>query len=110
MTSEDQRIQDPTGFEVILTEQCWSEHITKRHPEMTPFWTQVVDTVQTPDAIYLGRRDPSTRIYMKKYPSLSDTANWPAMLVYVRANGYVATAHLAAKFFRQLGQQIWPSE
>jgi hypothetical protein len=58
-------IRDPTGFEAILTDECWS-HITSRHPEMVPFRQQVIETIQRPDGIHSGKRDPARKIYRKK--------------------------------------------
>jgi hypothetical protein len=104
-----QAISDPTGFNAILTDECW-EHIAARHPEMGPFRQFVMETIQQPDGIYSGRRDATRRIYRKKYmhvPGLGDSLD---LLVFVGSAGqYVATAYFAAYSFRMLGALIWPS-
>ena len=33
----DETILDPTGFEAIFTDECWTGHIVTGHPEMAPF-------------------------------------------------------------------------
>lgn len=105
----DEVIRDPTGFQVILTEECWTGHITRKHPEMNAFRERLAETIQNPDAIYLGKRDPSRRIYVKKYPHPGQVGNWLDLLVFVSNDGYVATAYFAAYSMRMLGKQIWPS-
>lgn len=53
-----EKIRDPTGFEAILTDECWA-HITARHPEMGPFREFAVEVLRQPDGVYLGKRDPA---------------------------------------------------
>jgi len=103
-------ILDPSGFKAILTDECWL-HITERHPEMSPWKHLVVETIRQPDGVYLGKRDPTRRIYRKRYPTaVVGIGNSLDLLVFVAdRRGYVATAHFAAYSIRMLGQQIWPS-
>ena len=101
-------ILDPSGFKAILTDECWL-HITERHPEMKPWKHLVVETIQQPDEVYLGRRDPTRRIYRKKYVIVAG-GNLLDLLVFVdNRRRYVATAYFAAYSIRMLGQKIWPS-
>ncbi|MGH9428795.1 MAG: hypothetical protein ACRD2L_21115 [Terriglobia bacterium] len=58
--------RDPTGRDLILTEDCWSDHIIQRHPEMVPFKALLQETVETPDAIYQGKRNVAIRVYKKR--------------------------------------------
>jgi hypothetical protein len=108
--SMNEVVRDPTGLEVTLTEECWAGHITTRHPEMSAVRGLVLETIRKPDAIHLGKRDPSRRIYVKKYPYPGQVGNWLDLLVFVSHNGYVATTHFAAYSTRMLGTQIWPSK
>jgi len=102
-------IPDPTGFQAILTDECW-QHIVSRHPEMQPFRQFVVETIREPDGIYSGKRDPSRRIYCKRYLQVSEVGDTLDLLVFVgSADGYVATAYFAAYSLRMLGALIWPS-
>jgi hypothetical protein len=71
----EEAISDPTGFQAILTDDCW-QHIVSRHPEMQSFRQFVLETIREPDAVYSGKRDPSRRIYRKRYlqvPEVGDT-------------------------------------
>jgi hypothetical protein len=100
---------DPTGFRVMLTRECW-RHIVSRHPEMKPLKEFVVTAIQNPDAIHLGKRDPTCRICRKRYDHVPELGKWLHALVFVdQPSRYVKTAYFAAAGFRQLGQQIWPS-
>jgi hypothetical protein len=104
-----QAISDPTGFNAILTDECW-EHIAAHHPEMAPFRHFVVETVQQPDGIYSGKRDPARRIYRKRYVHVAGVGDSLDILVFVgSADQYVATAYFVAYSFRMLGALIWPS-
>ena len=104
-----EKIRDPMGFEAILTDECWA-HITARHPEMEPFRESVVEAIGHPDGIHLGKRNPSRRIYRKKYAHVLGVGDSLDLLVFVgSADGYVATAYFRALAFRALGDLIWPS-
>ena len=105
----EEAISDPSGFEVVLTDECW-HHITARHPEMQPFKHLVVETIERADRIYLGKRDSTRRICQKRYESVPGIGNSVDVLVFVDGqSGHVATAYFRAVSFRGLGQQIWPS-
>lgn len=102
-------VQDPTGLEVVLTDECW-QHITSRHPEMLPFKQFVLETVREPMGIYEGKRDPTRRIYRRHYPEVSGVGNSLDVLVFLGDDGkHVATAYLIAYSIRMLGRQVWPT-
>ncbi len=102
-------VQDPTGMEVVLTDECW-KHVAAHHPEMREFKGLVLDTIQRPDAIYRGKRDPTRRIYKKNYFEVAGVGNSLDLLVFVGdADRYVATAYFCAYSVRMLGVLIWPS-
>lgn len=93
-----------------MTEECWEQHITKHHPEMAPYRDCVVETIETPDAIYEGKRDPLSRIYCRKYRRIERIGNSLDLLVFVgREDRYLRTTYFAAKAFRMLGEEIWHS-
>jgi hypothetical protein len=103
-----EKIRDPAGFEAILTDECWA-HISARHPERSPFRQQVLETLQRPDGIYSGKRDPARKIYRKRYRDIPVEGGSFDLLVFVgSADGYVATAYFAAYSLRMLGVLIWP--
>ena len=106
----DETILDPTGFEAIFTDECWTGHIVTGHPEMAPFRQRIVETIANPDAIYSGKRDPRSRIYAKKYAETPGVGRELTLLVYAKVEArYVATAYFAAQAIRALGERIWPS-
>jgi len=105
----EETISDPTGFQAILTDECW-RHISTRHPEMGPFRDLVREAIRQPDAIYLGKRDRRRRVYRKRYADVSGLGGPLDALVFVRSGDrYVATAYFAAYAFRMVGDLIWPS-
>lgn len=70
----------------------------------------VVEAVGRPDAIYLGKRDPSRRIYRKRHLQVRGVGDSLDLLVFVGGtDGYVATAYFAAYALRMAGTLIWPS-
>lgn len=104
----EEAISDPTGFQAILTDECW-HHIVSRHPEMQPLREFVLETIRGPDEIYLGRRDPSRRIYRKRHLQIPGLGGPLDLLVFAGGTDkYVATAYFAAYSWRMLGTQIWP--
>lgn len=106
----EETISDPTGFQAILTDECW-RHITTHHPEMGPCRELVREAIRRPDGIYLGKRDPTRRIYRRRYRDVPVAGGQLDVLVFVDdARGYVATAYLAAYSIRMLGALIWPSK
>jgi len=61
-------IQDPTGFEVILTDKCWTDYILRRHPELGPFQKLVVETVKKSDGIYKEKETHPTEFTQESIP------------------------------------------
>jgi len=104
----DEKISDPTGLRLLVTDKCW-EHIVSRHPEMRPFKGLVAEAMRKPDGIYLGKRDPGRRIYRKRHLQVAGLGGPLDLLVFASgADGYVATAYFAAYSWRMLGALIWP--
>ena len=102
-------VQDPTGLEVILTDECW-QHVISRHPEMRPFKELVLEAIRQPNGIYLGTRDPARRIYRKHYSEVPGVGNSVDVLVFLgEDNKHVATAYFIGYSFRILGRLVWPS-
>ncbi len=105
----EETISDPTGFQAILTNDCW-RHIVLRHPVMEPFEEFVTETIRQPDGIYSGKRDPARKIYRKKYGHVPGVGDSLDLLVFVGSmDGYVATAYFAGYSIRMLGALLWPS-
>jgi len=102
-------VQDPTGLEVVLTDECW-QHVVSRHPEMLPFKNLVLEAIRQPHGIYFGNRDPARRIYRKNYSEVPGVGNSVDVLVFLGDdNRHVATAYFIAYSFRMLGRLVWPS-
>jgi len=77
---------------------------------MGPYRERVIETIQHPDGVYSGKRDPARKVYQKRYRDIPAEGGLFDLLVFVGSNdGYVATAYFAAYSFRMLGELIWPS-
>jgi len=102
-------VQDPTGLEVVLTDECW-EHIGSRHPELLPFKELVLEAIREPIGIYEGKRDPSRRIYKKSYSEVPGVGNSLDVLVFLGDDGkHIATVYLIGYSIRMLGRLVWPT-
>ena len=78
---------------------------------MAAFRQWVADTVEAPDGIYLGRRDPSRRVYARRYAHVPGVGNELMLLVFVGSEDrHVATAYFTAHGLRPIGPAIWPSK
>lgn len=107
----DQIITDPTGFEVTISDACWDAHVVVRHPEMAEHKGLVAETIAAPEAIYRGKRDPSRRIYRRRYETVPGVGNFLDVLVFVGdSDGFMATTYFTAGSIRTLGERLWPSE
>jgi hypothetical protein len=100
-------ISGPDGFNAVLTDECW-HHIVIRHPEMSVARPHVLETLRLPDGIFFGKRDPSRRVYRKRY-AVAPVGSFLDLLVFVDDEShFVATSYFAAYSLRMLGRQIWP--
>src|SRR5207248_11528441 len=67
------------------------------HVEMVPFKEFVLESIRQPNGIYLGKRDPTRRIYRKSYLEVPGVGNSLDLLVFLGDDGkHVATAYFAA--------------
>lgn len=101
------------GLDAVLDESHWETHIISRHPELSEWQAQVIETLKEPVGVFRSRRDPATRIYVRNYLGVRVSGiviEHAALLVYVREDsGFVVTAHLTVAMSRRLGEQVWPS-
>ncbi|PYT66254.1 MAG: hypothetical protein DMG39_27170 [Acidobacteria bacterium] len=64
---------------------------------MVPFKEFVLESIRQPNGIYLGKRDPTRRIYRKSYLEVPGVGNSLDLLVFLGDDGkHVATAYFAA--------------
>jgi hypothetical protein len=106
------KIRAVDGLEVILDEEQWEAHVLVGHPELQSKRNLVIETLENADAVFRSKRDPSTRIYLKKYTDLmlgDHLIEQTTLRVYVREiDGFVVTAYFAAAWWRSLGEKQWP--
>jgi len=105
-------IRTVDGLDAVLDEGHWEAHILLGHPELQGKRELVIETLQKADAVFRSKRNPSTRIYLKRcsYIMLVDhLIEQTTLRVYVReSDGFVVTAYLAAAWWRSLGEKVWP--
>lgn len=102
---------DPRGYEVILTNECWYNHILVEHPEVRGQLDDVKRAIQTPDYIYESKRRRSSHLYFLKVgrrPSRSES-EYVLVVAAVRQRtrrGYVQTAFLVDGLSKG-GKLLW---
>ena len=57
------KVKDPFKNTVILTDDCWNNHIVVRHPIMKHFLKQLKSTIRYPNYIYRSKYESQTRLY-----------------------------------------------
>lgn len=105
-------IRTVDGLEAALDEGHWQSHVLLGHPELQGKHELVTETLQNADAVFRGKRDPSARIYLKRYADImpgDHLIEKTTLRVYVRENdGIVVTAYFAAARRRSPGEKLWP--
>jgi hypothetical protein len=100
------------GLEAVLDEGHWEAHVLVGHAELMGKRELVIETLQNADAVFRSKRDPSTRIYLKRYADImlgDHLIEQTTLRVYVReSDGFVITAYFAAAWWRSLGEKLWP--
>lgn len=61
------KLTDPFGAEVVLTEECWENHILVEHPIMKQFLYELKEAVVSPDFIFKSKISRKTFLYFKKF-------------------------------------------
>ena len=101
------------GLEALLDEQHWETHVVAHHPELVPHKNLVIETLRNTEGVYRSKRDPTTRIYVRKCVGTligATVVERTNLLVFVREeNGFVVTAYFAVAMWHGLGERIWPS-
>jgi len=106
------RIPTADDQEANLDEDHWNAHIVTEHFELLPYQRLVIETLQRPEFICRGKRDPTTKIYQRTYENIfigDKRVERISLRVFVReTSGFVVTAFFAEAEFRGLGEKIWP--
>lgn len=93
---------------IRLTDERW-QHITIGHPEVAGFYYEILDCIELPDAVYLGKYDE-----LIATKNLNKISNKFVVVVYKELSvqdGFVITAYLSNKvqeFIKR--KKIWDSQ
>ena len=105
-------IRTVDGLGAVLDETHWEAHVLAGHSELRGKRELVIETLESADAVFRSKRDPSTRIYLKRYEDImlgDHSIEQTTLRVYVReGDGFVVTAYFAAAWWRSLGEKLWP--
>ena len=88
---------DPRGYTVMLTDQCWSGHITVHHPVMVGREGEVRQTVETPDYIYKSKVKHTSHLYFRAIAVAPTGMLYMMVVVDMRTRskrGFVETAFI----------------
>jgi hypothetical protein len=90
----------------------WQSHVLLGHSVLLGKHELVTEKLQNADAAFRSKRDPSTRIYLKRYADImlgDHLIEKTTLRVHVRENdGSVISAYFAAAWWRSLGEKLWP--
>ena len=59
---------DIFGDTVQLLKEQWTNHITVRHPEVTPFLEFTAETIRLPDCVFTSDVESHSKIFYKRGP------------------------------------------
>ncbi len=81
------------GVPIRLTSERW-QHITTGHPEISDYYYEILETIESPEIIYEGNND--ARIAVKKMKERNDKF---VVVIYKELNneGFVITAYFSSK-------------
>lgn len=99
---------DPRGYEVHLTNDCWDNHILVQHPIMKGRLSEVKNAIIKPDFIYQSKYKTSSHLYFSKASSPSGI-EYVLVVVTVRQRtrkGYVQTAFIVDSLSKG-GKLLW---
>ncbi len=89
-------VQSVTGVPIRLTPER-TEHIERRHPEMTGEGERILETLSSPD--YVQEGDAGTLIAVRHYPKTPLTEKY-CCVIYRELNeedGFILTAFFASR-------------
>jgi hypothetical protein len=87
-------ITSPSGSQIRLTDERW-QHITIGHPEISDYYYEILETIQSPQIIYKGNND--AKIAVKKFKERNDKF---VVVIYKEISGnegFIITAYFSNK-------------
>jgi len=91
------------GVRIRLTAERWF-HIVKNHDEVAPYYEEVLQAVEEPDAVYRGYREALIAVRKMKR-----RRRW-MVVVYKevsRDDGFIITAYMTSKVRLKKEDMIW---
>ena len=102
-------VADPQGNTIILTKECWANHICVVHTEMRSRLDNIRETIENPDYIYVSKSNEQTYLYFRAYADPTLKCQFILVAVHRRANqkrGFVQSAY-PVKSLSQGGLLVW---
>ena len=89
---------DVWGNEVHLTEERWKNHILSRHPEITPYGSEVQNCVEQPTCVYASASNANRQVFYQLGSGIGRYIFLYLRVVvdYSREPAWVVTAHFAS--------------
>ena len=90
------RVTDPQGNIIILTSECWRDHICIVHTEMRTRLDEIRETVIDPAFIYTSKSSAQTHLYFRQYADPTLNCQYLLVTVQRRANqkrGFIQSAY-----------------
>ncbi len=97
------RYRDAFGGIIELTEERW-KHITKEHPEVRPYRSQIQEVLERPDYVKRSKRDSTVLLYYRFYEG-SFNGKYLLVVVKKEKRPFVLTYYITDVIKR--GETVW---
>jgi len=100
-------VVDVFGNTVRLLEAQWTHHIKVRHPEITPFLSQIIDTIRAPDCVFASEVEENSKIFYKRAPTRTMYENLflKVIIKYQDVPAFVVTTYFSRSITG--GKLLW---
>lgn len=104
-------IRDYAGMLCRFDEDVWA-HITRRHPEMVVYASEIETTLRDPDYVRRSRKRRGTVLYYKRFEMLKIfqkvVQGWYTCVVVDAGEHEVKTAYLTERI--KQGEALWTKD
>ena len=98
-------VTDVFGKKVRITKSYWLRIKSEKHRELRFDYTEVINTLDKPDEVYISVRDTYIRLFFKNFGQ----STLVVLVKYLNGDGFVVTVYQTSKVKRK-GEKIWPKQ
>ncbi len=86
-------IKDKSGREIHLSRERW-KHIIHEHPEVSPYWEELKETLRNP--LNIVPYEPDELYYYYKYFKANQPPYLLVIVKYLNGRGFIITAYFTS--------------